>query len=42
MLGAIMLTTAGGLFLPVTISFFDVIGVLTVLRYRNSSYPARR
>ena len=41
-LGAIVLTTAGGLFLPVTISFFGVIALLTVLRYRNSIYPARR
>ena len=37
-LGAIVLTTAGGLFLPVTISVFGVIGLLTVLRYRNSIY----
>jgi len=41
-LGAIVLTTAGGLFLPVTISVFGVIALLTVLRYRNSIYPARR
>lgn len=41
-LGAIVLTTAGGLFLPVTITFFGVIGLLTVLRYRNFTYPARR
>jgi predicted MFS family arabinose efflux permease len=41
-LGAILLSTAGGLFLPVTISFFGVIGLLTVLRYSSSIYPARR
>jgi predicted MFS family arabinose efflux permease len=40
-LGAIVLTTAGGLLLPVTISSFGVIALLTVLRYRNSIYPAR-
>ena len=40
-LGAVVLTTAGGLFLPVTISFFGVIGLLTVLRYRNSIYPRK-
>ena len=38
-LGAIVLTTAGGLFLPVTISIFGVIALLTALRYRNSIYP---
>ena len=38
-LGAIVLTTAGGHFLPVTISLFGVIALLTALRYRNSIYP---
>ena len=41
-LGAVVLTTVGGLFLPVTISFFGVIGLLTVLRYRTSIYLAWR
>jgi predicted MFS family arabinose efflux permease len=41
-LGALVLTTAGGLFLPVTISVFGVIALLTVLRYQNSIYPTRR
>ena len=40
-LGAIVLTT-GGLFLPLTISVFGVIALLTVLRYQNSIYPAGR
>ena len=38
-LGALVLSTAGGLFLPVTITAFGVVGLLVVLGFKNSIYP---
>ena len=40
-LGAVVLTTLGGLFLPVTISVFGVVGLLVVLCFQGSVYPRK-
>ena len=40
-LGAVVLTTVGGLLLPVTITVFGVLGLLVVLRCRSAIYPGR-
>ena len=41
-LGAMVLTTAGALLLPVTISVFGVVGLVVVLRFRDVIYPQTR
>ncbi len=38
-LGAVVLNTLGGQSLPLTITIFGLIGLLTILRYRNIVYP---
>jgi predicted MFS family arabinose efflux permease len=38
-LGAIVLSTAGGLVLPLTISIFGLIGLLVIVMFRSSIYP---
>ena len=39
-LGAVVLSTVGGLFLPVTISLFGLVGMAIVVRHRKAIYPA--
>lgn len=38
-LGAVVLSTVGGLFLPVTISLFGLVGMVIVVRHRKAIYP---
>lgn len=38
-LGAVVLSTAGALALPLTITFFGLVGLLVVLLFRSSVYP---
>ena len=38
-LGAVVLNTSGGLTLPLTITVFGLIGLLTILRFRNTVFP---
>ena len=38
-LGAVVLNTLGGQSLPLTITIFGLVGLLTILRYRNTVYP---
>ena len=41
-LGAVVLSTAGALALPLTITFFGLVGLLVVLLFRRSIYPRDR